>query len=106
MTECYASPKCNMQSSQAFEINWRPVLGIVENGGGRSTLEKLCACLNLPSPLAKETYNGTLKVLKGIMEVEATISMNKAAELEHSNQSCDRSNIIECKAMFDGTWRK
>ena len=40
------------------------------------------------------------------MEKEATTSMNKAAELEHSIQSFDRSDIIECKAMFDGTWHK
>ena len=79
---------------------------MVEIGGGRSTLEKLCACLNLPSPMAKEAYNDTLKGLKGVMETQATSSMNEAAELEHSIRSSDTSEIIECKAMFDGTWRK
>ena len=79
---------------------------MVEAGGGRSTLENLCACLNLPSPMAKEAYNDTSNVLKGAMEKEATASMSEAAELERSIRSFDRGDIIECEAMFDGTWRK
>ena len=79
---------------------------MLEIGGGRKSLEKICAILNLPAPMAKEAYNDSLKALKDVIEMQATESMNNAAKLEHSLNKDDASTVTECNAMFDGTWRK
>ena len=106
VTESHTSPKCDIKCSQAFEINRRAILGMLEIGGGRKSLEKICAILNLPAPMAKEAYNDSLKALKDVIEMQATESMNNAAKLEHSLNKDDASTVTECNAMFDGTWRK
>ena len=44
--------------------------------------------------------------MKDAFEHEANESMNKAAVEEHSEKGLESTEIAECKAMFDGTWRK
>ena len=54
MVELYTSPTC--EGSKGFEINRRAVLGALEIGGGKTSLQKLCAYLNMPSPTSEDTY--------------------------------------------------
>ena len=85
----------------SFEINKRSVLSMIEIGGGRTFLAKLCACFNLPPPLAKESYKSTLKAMKDVLEHQANASLEKPAKEEHIENGLSSESIIECKAMFD-----
>ncbi len=85
----------------SFEINKRSVLSMIVIGGGRTSLAKICACLNLPPQLAKESYNSILKAMKDVLEQQANASMEKAAKEEHIEGGLSSESIIECKAMFD-----
>lgn len=99
---CYTSRKCG----KAFEINRRVVLGMATIGKGLQALESLCTDLNMPPPMTADVYKSTLdKVTEAVVE-ESEASMQSAAALEHDLGGAAVDTIMNCKAMFDGTWRK
>ena len=102
--EMYTSPRS--ENSRSYEINRRMVLGLLEIGAGKSSLEKLCSILNMPPAMSDDAYNDTLTKIKDALEKEASISMEKAASEEHEILGFPKDKVTECKAMFDGTWRK
>ena len=73
------------------------VLGLLEIGGGKSSLETLCSILNMPEAMRR---------VKEALEKEASFSMEKAAHEEHGILGSPLNQIVECKAMFDGPWRE
>ena len=99
VTQTYTSETCD--NSRAFIVNHSAVLAMVEIGGGRTALQTLCACLNMPTPMTDQAYNTTLKSVKNALEEKARDCTRKAASEEREGAA-----IAECKAMFDGTWRK
>ena len=102
--EMLTSPRC--EGSRAYEVNCRTVLGLLEIGAGKSSLEKLCSVLNMPKAMSDDAYNDMIGKIKRALELEASFSMKKAAEEEHGILQIPEDEVAECKAMFDGTWRK
>ena len=102
--EMYTSPHC--EDSRSYEVNRRMVLGLLEIGGGKSSLETLCSILNMPKAMSDDAYLDTVRKVKEALEKEASFSMEKAAHEEHGILGSPLNQIVECKAMFDGTWRK
>ena len=75
-------------------------------GGGLSDLESLCADMNMPPPMAPTAYSALVEKIKVAAETQATISMKNAAAEVHELQQKSANEIVDCTAMFDGTWRK
>ncbi len=100
----YTSPHC--QGSRAYEINRCIVLTLLEIGAGKSSLEKLCSILNMPNAMSADAYSDTMTKIKDALEAEASSSMSKGAKEEHDILGIPGNGVAECKAMFDGTWRK
>ena len=98
--EMYTSPNC--KNSKGFEINRRAVLGAMEIGGGETSLLKLCAYLNIPSPMSHDTYSSTMKTIQGCLKNKVAENMRDAAKEEKDQET----NHTECDVMLDGTWRK
>eukprot|EP00795_Rhopilema_esculentum_P006810 gene6810-12400_t len=98
--EMYTSPNC--KNSKGFEINRRAVLGAMEIGGGETSLLKLCAYLNIPSPMSHDTYSSTMKSIQGCLKNKVAENMRDAAKEEKDQET----NHTECNVMLDGTWRK
>ena len=72
--EMYTSPNC--KNSKGLEINHRAVLGAMGIGGGETSLLKLCAYLNIPSPMSHGAYSLTMKTIQGCLK-------NKVADQQH-----------------------
>jgi len=102
--EMYTSPHCD--GSRSYEINRRMVLGLLQIGGGKSSLERLSSVLNMPKVMSDDAYLDTVRKVNDALEKEASFSMEKAAHEEHKIFGSHLKEIVECKAMFDGTWRK
>eukprot|EP00112_Aurelia_sp_Birch-Aquarium-sp1_P025309 Seg8357.1 transcript_id=Seg8357.1/GoldUCD/mRNA.D3Y31 product="hypothetical protein" protein_id=Seg8357.1/GoldUCD/D3Y31 len=102
--EIYTSPRCD--GSRSYEINCLMVLGLLEIGAGKSSLEKLCSILNMPKAMSDDAYGSSVAKIKDALEIEATASMEKAAIKEHDILGSPLNEVAECKAMFDGKWRK
>ncbi len=77
------------------------MLGAPEIGGGKTSLQKLCAYLNMPSPMSEDRYATTVKTVKESLQA-STVESTKATAMEEKS----KDEIEECKAMFDRTWRK
>ena len=100
--EMYTSTNC--EGSRSYEINCRLVLGLLEIGGGKSSLEKLSSVLDMPKAMSDDAYLDTVRKVKDALEIEASFSMEKAAHEEHKMLGSPLNEIVECKAIFDGTW--
>ena len=56
---------------------------MVEIGGGKSSLQTLCACLNMPRTMTDQTYNSMLKTVKDALKGKAK-ECTKNGALEES----------------------
>ncbi len=54
----------------------------------------------------EDSYANSNQILKHACQEQAKASMWKAEDEEHSFVEEPTVEVIECKAMFDGTWRK
>lgn len=97
---------------ESFDLNARMVLGFRDIGKGLSAMEKFCAALNMPPPMAKKAYNELNSKLETAAEKVAEESMSKATaelkkmETENSPASASADDPLDTIAMFDGTWQK
>ena len=73
----HASPYC--EGSTLYEIDRRMVLGLLEIGGGKSSLETLSSVLNMPKALSGDAYLDAVRKVKDVVEKKASFSMEKAA---------------------------
>ena len=98
----YTSRKCG----RGFEMNRRLVLGMSTIGKGYNALVLLSSDLNVPNPMNAETFQDNFEVIRDATELEAKDSMYRAAVEEHTVCGADVNNVVNCRVMFDGTWRK
>ena len=60
----------------------------------------------MPRAISDDAYGDTVLKIKDALEKETSVSMEKAANEEHDMLGTPLNEVAECKAMFDGTWRK
>ena len=66
----------------------------------------MCADLNMPNPMAQHTFQEHLASIKSAAEVAAKQSMDTAAMELRNAMDVHGDELTDCRAMFDGTWRK
>lgn len=69
---------------------------------GYSGLEKFSALMNLPSPMSKKNYNGSVKVITDAVTTVAKETMLQAAKEIKGNSN----NIVDTGVSTDGTWQR
>ena len=96
-----SSPDERRRGKKSMEINIRAVYGFRRIGIGHSLLTKLCGFLNMPTPMAKESYDHTSNRIKLATKEIAEKSMsNAAAALRKGAKTADVSVSV------DGTWQR
>ncbi|CAF4513797.1 unnamed protein product [Rotaria sp. Silwood2] len=69
-------------------------------GIGHQGLTKLCAILNLPTPIDEDHFSETIEYLLPIFESHKSLSMQNAIE-----ETCKKSNGCKITVSGDGTWQ-
>ena len=62
----HASPYC--EGSRSYEIDRHMVLGLLEIGGGKSSLETLSSVLNMPKAMSSDAYLDTIRKVKDLLK--------------------------------------
>ena len=102
MSTFYTSSK----SSHCYEINRRAVTGIHCIGRGHTDLERLCGLLNMPHPMAINTYMKHSSVLhKNGIELANQVMLSADKELRQAHLS-DPGAAVDVDVSCDGTWQK
>jgi len=97
--EVTSSPDERRRGKKAMEVNIRAIYGF-RIGIGFSLLSKLCGFLNMPPPMAKDSYDHTSNRIKLASKTVAEKSMsNAAAELRNGEETADVGVSV------DGTWQ-
>ena len=60
-----------------------------------SYLEKLCSVLNMPKAMSDDAFSDSVAKIKNALELEATLSMKKAAKEEHDAFDTPEDQVIE-----------
>ena len=63
-------------------------------------------CFEYAESNVHDAFSDSVAKIKSALELEASLSMKKAAKEEHDALNRPEDQVIESKAMFDGTWRK
>ena len=87
-------------------MNRRAVLASVKIGNGLSALQRFCADLNMPIPMSQHTFESHLSAVKLASEETAKQSFSQAAKELHEHQETPLNEVVDCRTMFDGSWRK
>ena len=82
------------------------VLATVTVGNGLAALQSMSADLNMPNPMAQHTFQEHLASIKSAAVVAAKQSMDIAAIELRNAMDVHGDELADCRAMFDGTWRK
>lgn len=103
----YTSPEVSSsldkkhRGKKSMEVNIRAVYGFRCIGVGYSLISKLCGFLNMPQPMAKESYDHLANRIKLASKTIAEKSMSDAAaELRKGNKTADVGVSV------DGTWQR
>ena len=75
-------------------------LGANFAGIGHQGLTKLCAILNLLTPIDEDHFSETIEYLLPTFESHKSLSMQNAVE-----ESCKKSNGRKITVSVDGTWQ-
>ena len=107
--EWFTSPpvkrKQGTPGPQAFDLNIRMVFAFREIGKGYKAMSTFSNFMNLPPPMAKNTYKSINNTLHQAYESVAEESM-QAASKELHQLSEQTSEIKDCQVSVDGTWQK
>ena len=66
----------------------------------------MCADLNMPRPMSAHTFQEHLVHVKSAAEMAAQQSMAEAATELREARGVTSDKLVDCRTMFDGTWRK
>ena len=66
----------------------------------------MCADLNMPRPMSAHTFQEHLVHVKSAAETAAQQSMAEAAPELREARGATSDELVDCRTMFDGTWRK
>ena len=91
------------EGPRAYEINYRMVRGLLEIGPGKSSLGKLCSVLSMPKAMSDDAFSDSVTKIKSALELEAPLSMKKAAKEEPDAVGIQKDQVAQWEAMFDGT---
>ena len=104
--EFYTSPQVSTsldkrrRGKNAMEINVRTIYSFRNIGIGHVLILKLCGYLNMPPPMAKDSYDHTANRIKVACKQVAEKSMSEAAaDLRKSETTADVGVLV------DGTWQ-
>ena len=91
-----------------LELNRKAVFAMRLLGQGRSALETFCAVLELPSPLAKLSFQSHVSALHVAAMAVAKESMHRAAQEVHTavDPQADEDTLIDVCVSGDGTWHR
>ena len=87
-------------------MNRRAVLASVTIGNGLSALQSFCADLNMPTPMSQHTFEYHLSAVKLAAEETAKQSLSRATKELHEHLKAPLNEVVNCRTMFDGSWRK
>ena len=89
-----------------LELNRKAVFAMCLLGQGRAALETLCAVLELPSPLAKLSFQSHVSALHVAAIAVAKESMYRAAQEVRTvvNPQVDEDAPVDVCVSGDGTW--
>lgn len=89
-----------------WDVNRCAVLGMKWIGRGRQALVKLCAALNMPSPMAHSTFDEHVIALRKTTVTVAERSMAAAADEVHKLSDAATDAVVDTTVTFDGTWMR
>ena len=95
-----------------FEINRRVVTGLHLIGRGLSDLEKLCGIINMPHPMARNTFSKHSTALHSAAMQMAQESIRATGEdirrkiLTDSPNLASTSDPVDIDVSVDGTWQR
>ena len=99
--EISSSPDERRRGKKAMEVNIRVIYGFRNIGIGFSLLSKVCGFLNMPQPMAKDSYDHISNRIKMASKAVAEKSMlNAAVELRNGEKTADVGVSV------DGTWQR
>ena len=87
-------------------MNRRAVLASVTIGNVLSALQRFCADLNMQTPMNQHTFESHLSAVKLAAEVTAKQSLSQATKELHEHLESPLNEVVDCRTMFDGSWRK
>ena len=85
-----------------FTVNRQYALAMFAIGRNRQQAVRFCANMDMPQPVALESWRGHLKAINKTTMNVAEVSMRRAAKgMKKANE-----NILEVTVSCDGTWQK
>ena len=100
------------KAGRFFEVNRRVVTGIHLIGRGLSDLEKFCGILNMPHPMARNTFSKHSAALHSAAMRMAQESIRAAGEdmrrkvLTDSPDLAPEGDPVDIDVSVDGTWQR
>ena len=75
-------------------------------GGGRASLTKFCAVMNIPGPVAKKSFTTHVKAIARVSRQVVKAEMQKAVKEVRVINKAEEDEIADVAASWNGTWAR
>lgn len=95
-------PMTGRERNNIFDINLRSIFAMAMVGHGHQGLETICATMNLPKPINKNSWQEHMKEIADSVEFITRTGFSKSAR-EEAHLTGDKDSLA---VSGDGSWRK
>ena len=105
-TELPTSERIIRGKAHFYDVNRRSALAMRIIGRGRAALTKFCAVMNMPSPVAKKSFQTHVKAITRVSQQVAEAEMKKAANEIRAAAKAGNDENLDIAVSCDGTWAR
>ena len=105
-TELPTSERIIRGKARFYDVNRRSALAMRIIGRGRAALTKFCAVMNMPSPVAKKSFQTHVKAIARVSQQVAEAEMKKAANEIRAAAKAGNDENLDIAVSCDGTWAR